>query len=98
MGKRTTGAIFCAIAAFLFGARYICAAILMSAAGAWDSILFGSMLAQVWALLVLSIVALFIGVAYLIWAEMKRSASEKPSTKQTVMSRLIDGPADEQAT
>ena len=98
MGKRATGAVFCAIAALLFAARYISAAILTPTVTEWNDGQFGAALSQVWALLVLSIIALVIGVFYLVGAETGESRPDKPYVEQTVMSKLIDGPADDPTT
>lgn len=71
MGKRGVGAIFCLIAAILFSARYIAAAIFMSGVSSWDKALFTVGLEYVGSPLVtLSIVSFIIGIGYLVWAEV----------------------------
>lgn len=40
MNRRGAGVVFCLIAAVLFSARYIAAAIFMSGAQSWDGMLF----------------------------------------------------------
>lgn len=42
MNRRGAGVVFCLIAAVLFSARYIAAAIFMSGAQSWDSVLFAN--------------------------------------------------------
>lgn len=72
MSRRGTGAIFCLIAALLFAARYITAAIFMSGSSSWDSLLFSAALEyQGLGLLILSIISLIVGISYLVWAEIK---------------------------
>ena len=74
MNKRGAGAIFCLIAAILFSARYVSAAIFMSNVISWDASLFEAGLEYVGnPLLVGSIISLIIGVAYLLWAEFSKS-------------------------
>jgi hypothetical protein len=71
MEKRLTGVMFCLIAAILFISRYITAAIFMSGVSSWSSDLFNRALEYVGTpLLVLSIISLVIGVAYLFMAEI----------------------------
>lgn len=71
MGKRGVGAIFCLIAAILFSARYIVAAIFMSGASSWDDALFAAGLKYVGSpLLALSSISFIIGIGYLLWAEI----------------------------
>jgi hypothetical protein len=70
MSHRATGVLFIVVAALLYATRYIAAAIFGSGVSSWNSELFQAMLSYVgdgpafWALL-----ALIVGVAYLIWAE-----------------------------
>ncbi|MDC7286596.1 hypothetical protein NXH76_02160 [Blautia schinkii] len=72
MNRRVTGAIFCLTAGILFSARYITAAIFMSNISSWDSELFKAGLEyQGYALLVLSIISLIVGITYLIWSEIE---------------------------
>ena len=70
MSKRGTGVAFIAIAAFLFSAKYISAAIFGSGVLSWNKELFNAMLSNVGSpLSVGSIFALIIGVAYITWGE-----------------------------
>ena len=70
MSKRGTGVAFIAIAAFLFSAKYISAAIFGSGVLSWDKELFNAILSYVGSpLSVGSIFALIIGVAYITWGE-----------------------------
>ncbi len=70
MNKRGAGVLFCLIAAILFSARYISAAIFMSGVVSWSNDLFLSSLEYIgYPLLSLSTLSLIVGVAYLIWAE-----------------------------
>ena len=71
MNRRGTGVIFCLIAAALFSTRYISAAIFGSGVLSWGSDLFDSMLQYVGsALTVLSVIALIVGIIYLVAAEI----------------------------
>lgn len=71
MGKRGAGAIFCLIAAILFSARYVAAAIFMSGVLSWDKALFNAGLEYVGTpLKTLSVLSLIIGIGYLVWAEV----------------------------
>ncbi len=73
MNKRGTGLGFCAIAAFLFASRYIAAAIFGSGLQSWSDSLFASMMYYVGnRLTVLSVVALLVGIGYLLMAEIER--------------------------
>lgn len=84
MGKRVTGAIFCGIASFLFVSRYVIAAQFMIArfdSGNWTGgdgwqRFFSAYLRildeiheEMQGLTVFSLIALVVGVCYLIWAE-----------------------------
>ena len=67
MNNKGVGAIFCLIAAILMAARYVAAAIFMSAAQSWSSELFRSALQYVGPILpVCAIAALIAGLAFLI--------------------------------
>jgi hypothetical protein len=78
MSRRVVGVGFCAIAAFFFGLRYLVAAQLMIAAGPidfgdtgtgtdrLDQFLGYTGEALIWA----SVLALLVGVAFLVWAEI----------------------------
>lgn len=71
MSRRTVGILFCCIAAFLYGTRYLCAAIFGQGVSSWNSDLFRAMLEYVGGNFVtLSIISLIIGILYLAWAEM----------------------------
>lgn len=72
MSRRTTGTIFIMISAFLYGVRYLSAAIFGSGLNSWDENLFDLMLNAIGnGPLIASIVALIIGIVFLIWAESK---------------------------
>ncbi|MBD8036679.1 hypothetical protein H9635_07990 [Solibacillus sp. A46] len=78
MNKRGTGVAFIAIAAFLFSAKYISAAIFGSGVLSWNEELFNAMLTNVGSPLnVGSIIALIIGIAYLAWGEYEEFKSKK---------------------
>lgn len=69
MNKRGAGVAFCAIAALLYIARYITAAIFGSGVSSWDADLFNAMLKYIGpGLLIMSIISLVVGVIYLILA------------------------------
>ena len=73
MGRRVTGLGFCGIAAFLFAARYITAAIYGSNSSTLSAPLFGHLLSYTGnSLLVLSIISLIAGIVYLFLAETRR--------------------------
>lgn len=72
MNRRAAGVSFCAIAAFLFAARYITAAIFGSGASSWSDDLFTAIMSYVGGGLTLfSGISLAVGVAYLILAELR---------------------------
>ncbi len=71
MSRRGVGVTFISIAAFLYGMRYLSAAIFGSGVKSWDKNLFNSMLDYVGPnLTIWAIVALVVGIIYLIWGEM----------------------------
>lgn len=73
MGRRTVGLGFCGIAAFLFAARYVSAAIYgsnVASGGARFSFFLESVGSG---LVVLSIVSLVVGIIYLVWGEIGNS-------------------------
>jgi hypothetical protein len=73
MNRRAAGVAFVAIAAFLFAARYVTAAIFGSGVNSWSRELFHGMLQYTGsALLVVSIIALIVGIIYLIVGELQR--------------------------
>jgi hypothetical protein len=74
MQRRTVGVVFICIAAFLYGARYISAAIYGSNTLSWNRYLFKEMLNYVGTgPLVLSILSLIVGAIYLIISEFGES-------------------------
>lgn len=78
MSKRGAGVAFIAIAAFLFSAKYISAAIFGSGVLSWNEELFNAMLSYVGSpLSVCSIIALIIGVAYIAWGEYEEFTIKK---------------------
>ena len=78
MNKRGTGVAFLAIAALLFSARYISAAIFGSSVASWDKDLFNAMLGFVgFPLQIFSIIALILGLAYIGWGEYEEFAMKK---------------------
>ena len=77
MNRRGAGVVFCLIAALLFSARYISAAIFGSGVLSWDSQLFHAMLEYTGnGLIIASAASLLIGIAYLIWAEIKENGTK----------------------
>jgi mannose/fructose/N-acetylgalactosamine-specific phosphotransferase system component IIC len=65
--RQIVGLGFCAIAAFLFAARYICAAIFGSNVSSWSAELFRAMYGYVGSgLSIAAGVSLLVGIAYLI--------------------------------
>jgi hypothetical protein len=78
MTRRTTGTTFIAIAAGLYIARFLTAAIFGSGVVSWNTELFASMLNYVdQGLGTWSLVALVIGVLYLLWAELDELRAPK---------------------
>ncbi|WP_223067914.1 hypothetical protein [Paenibacillus caui] len=70
MNKRATGMMFIGIAAFLYGIRYLAAAIFSSNITSWSTELFHTMLDYIGnGPLVLACISLAIGVIYLLIAE-----------------------------
>ena len=70
MNKRGTGVAFIAIAAFLFSAKYISAAIFGSGLASYNKELFLAMLEYIGnPLSICSVIALLIGLAYIVWGE-----------------------------
>jgi ABC-type Fe3+ transport system permease subunit len=73
INRRFAGVVFCFIAAFLFSTRYISAAIFGLNVSSWSSELFNIMLKSVGnSLTTASIIALIVGIIYLILAEIKK--------------------------
>lgn len=78
MSKRGSGVAFIAIAAFLFSAKYISAAIFGSGVLSWDEELFNAMLSYIGSpLSIASMIALIIGVGYIVWGEYDEFKSKK---------------------
>ena len=68
--KQALGLGFCAIAAFLFAARYICAAIFGRNVTSWSEELFHNLYSYVGSGLTIAAgVSLVVGIAYLVWGE-----------------------------
>lgn len=81
MSRRGAGVVFCFLSGILFSARFIAAAIYMSnfAPSERGEDLFNRGLLYVGSpLLTLSILALIIGIGYLIWAEVSKKNPEQP--------------------
>jgi hypothetical protein len=73
MQRRTVGMIFICIAAFLYGIRYISAAIFGSNVSSWDSSLFKEMLHYVGnGPSVFSVLSLIVGIIYLVISEFEQ--------------------------
>lgn len=71
MSRRATGTAFIAISAFLFGIRFIAAAIYSQGLTSWDARMFSSFLNYVdQGLTTTSLISLALGAAYLVWAEL----------------------------
>ncbi len=78
MSKRLSGGIFCFISALLFSTRYLAAAIFGSGLSTWSKDLFDASLNYIGnELLILSIIALFLGIFYLVWAEFEDYKNKK---------------------
>ncbi|MFB8372910.1 hypothetical protein [Paenibacillus taichungensis] len=98
MSRRTTGTLLLVIAAFLYGVRYLSAAIFGSGVASWNLELFQEMLnyvgtaPQSW-----SIAALILGLFYLVWAEYEATSSKtKESLKRFVSYETVDQEAASQ--
>jgi len=71
LSKRGAGVTLIAVAAFLYGLRYICAAIFGSGISTWNAKNFNAMLHYIGPNLnYAAAVALIFGIIYLIWAEL----------------------------
>lgn len=78
MNKRGTGVAFIAIAAFLFSAKYISAAIFGSGLTSYNKELFLAMLEYIgYPLSICSVIALLIGLAYIVWGEHEEFTIKK---------------------
>lgn len=76
MNKRGAGVMFCLIGAILISARYITAAVYLSASTSWDGELFHNALGYTGnTLLVLSVISFAVGIVYLIVAEIEEHKS-----------------------
>ena len=72
MSRRTTGVILIGISAFLYGTRFIAAAIWGSGFSSWNSENFLALLGYVdQGLTAWSIAALVVGLIYLAWGEIE---------------------------
>lgn len=86
MNKRGAGICFCFIAALLFSAKYISAAIFGSGVSSWNSQLYGAMLSYIGkGLDIASVLALIAGIIYLFMAE-----NESKINKTSVFTRHQD--------
>lgn len=84
MNRRTTGIFLLMISAFLYGVRYLSAAIFGSNVSSWNSDLFNAMLNYVGnGPKNLSIIALIVGLIYLIWAEIE-ALNNKTQNKKMI--------------
>jgi hypothetical protein len=73
VNRRAAGVGFCFIAAFLFATKYVAAAIFGTSVASWNSDLFREMLKYVGnSLTILSIIALIVGIVYLVLAETSK--------------------------
>jgi hypothetical protein len=71
MSRRNTGVSFIAIAAFLFATRFVSAAIWGIGLNSWSADRFATFLSYVdQGLTLWSIVALVVGMVYLVWGEI----------------------------
>ena len=78
MNRRAAGISLFAIAALLYSARYLTAAIFGSNLQTWDSALFRAMLEYTQSgLNTWSIIALLLGVIYLVWSEIETLAAKR---------------------
>lgn len=78
MSRRATGAVFIAISAFLYGIRYIAAALFGSTTTNWNEEMFNILLTSVGTRFnSFSLLALLVGIAYLIWAEIEEYIKKK---------------------
>jgi len=81
MQRRTVGILFICIAAFLYGIRYLSAAIFGSNVSSWNGSLFEEMLNYIGiGPTIFSLLSLIVGIMYLIIAEFSHSL--KGSLKQ----------------
>ena len=72
MNKRGAGVLFCLMAAMLYAARYVAAAVYVSNESSWSPELFAAGLEyQGSGLLIFSVLSLVVGVCYLVWGELE---------------------------
>ena len=84
MSRRTTGVSFIAISAFLYGIRFIAAAIYSEGLTSWDAVMFKTFLNYVdQGLTTTSVIALALGAAYLVWAELGAITGKSQQTMDT---------------
>ena len=77
MNRRGTGVVFCLIAALLFSARFISAAIWGSGVTTWSGEIFDAMYNNIGnRLTIASAISLIVGIVYLVWAEIKNDNSK----------------------
>ena len=80
MNRRAAGVMFCCISAFLFSSRYIAAAIFGSGVTSWSAKLYSAMLIYVGkTLTVWAVIALIVGIVYLVIAERQEARSKSRS-------------------
>lgn len=83
MSKRTSGIVLILISAFLYGIRYLSAAILGSNAQGWSEEFFNALLSYVGdEIIFYTAVALILGVVYLVWSEVEEFLEKKPWEKK----------------
>ena len=77
MNRRGAGVSFCLIAALLFSARYLSAAIFGSGVASWNLEVSRAMLSHTGnGLTIASIISLLTGIFYLAWAEVTESGEK----------------------
>jgi hypothetical protein len=80
MSRRTAGVFFILIAALLYASRYLSAAIYGSNQSSWNSQLFNGLLQYVGnGLTAWAVVALIVGIVFLVWAEIEARKEKKES-------------------
>ncbi len=78
MNRRAAGTVFCAIAAFLYGCRYVATAILMSNSAEWSKEIVNQFLSYIGSpLLIASIISLIVGAIYLYMGELESRRNEE---------------------
>jgi len=98
MSRRAAGMVFISIAAFLYGVKYLSAAIFGSSAPSWNEDLFEGLLDYVGnGPIVLSVISLLIGIIYLIFAEIEdkriasgQSGNQTGEEREGVMKQIKD--------